>query len=85
MYVGFFIYRKKMEKKNYWKDLLFFIIKVIVFYLLSFLIISFLLRRFNTYYTTSKFFEPINKYIQHSIDQENQKIELDNQVNKMLF
>ena len=68
---------KNMEKKNYWKDLLFFILKVIVFYLLSFMILSFWLRRFDNYYTTSKFFEPINKYIQYNMKQRNQTIETD--------
>ena len=47
--------------------------------MLSFLIISFGLRRFDNYYTTSKFFEPINKYIQYRIEQQNQTIELHNQ------
>ena len=72
-----------MEKKDYWKDLLFFIIKVVLFYLLSFLIISFWLRRFDNYSTTSKFFEPVNRYIQHSMEQENQKIEIDKQFNDL--
>ena len=66
-----------MEKKNYRKDLLFFIIKVVLFYLLSFLIISFWLRRFDNYYATSKFFEPIYRYIQYSIKQGDQAIEMD--------
>lgn len=66
-----------MEKKNYRKDLLFFIIKVVLFYLLSFLIISFWLRRFDNYYATSKFFEPIDRYIQYSMKQGDQAIEMD--------
>lgn len=64
-----------MEKKPR-KELLFFTIKIVVFYITSFLIISFWYRFFENYNLESNFFAPINKNIQNKLKENDIKIQL---------